>query len=347
MEKRNFVDFWNPIKIAIQFSTGLLLIMAALFGILIAETAVAGPSCGRNSDHPKCVKDDPGGRGKVYAVRVTFDDADNDSIKSDGDYYISDSGAYPDSGVGARLPVEFSPPGQFVMTLRLNGDRTLFFDFGEAVDCDTGDKSATGACVWDEGFSEEPVSCLFPLGERFDVDGNSYDAQCSGYKQVVMAFRHTVESDNNQYMNQYMLGMTPNEHTVPGEADNIEIGFREESRKDDDLRLRFRANCLGSEPGDFLNITAFDHLDDPDDLLPNDEWYIGTWGFTGEPPEWTGTKTACLTKKGNGKNEVLVGLFEMQFGYTICILADPDGVDPNVPDCACLGEADPPVCPEE
>jgi len=50
----------------------------------------------------------------------------------------------------------------------------------------------------------------------------------------------------------------------------------------------------------------------------------------------TTTKTACLTRKGNGKREDIVGLFDMQFGYTICILANQEPASAS--DGACLWE---------
>ena len=312
----------------------LLLMITAFSVTLITGTATAGPNCDKNSDHPKCVIDDDGGNGKVFAVKVTFDDVASDHIQGDDHedkYYISDSGVYPESGVGARLPVEFSPPGQFVMTLRLNGNRSLYFNFGATVNCNESfASSAEGGCVFDkaeDNYFSDPVPCPFPPGARYPND-----SMCAGYKQVVMVFRNTVYEQSGDELD-YMLGM-PNKQTFPGKGGGAEFDFREESRKDDDLRLQFDAKCLGWADGEFLNITAFDHLDSDDAVLPNDEWYIGT----GDTPESTGTKTACLTKKGNGNNEDLVGLFDMQFGYTICILADPDGIDPVVPDNACIGE---------
>ena len=138
---------------------------------------------------------------------------------------------------------------------------------------------------------------------------------------------------------EYMLDMTP-DVTFDGEGDNIEVGLREESNKDDDLRIRFDNNCLGESVGEFLKITAGDNV--VGDGI-NDHWKIDTIetraGEGEEPPIVTTTKEACLTKKGNGKREDLVGVFDMQFGYTICILADPDGLDPDVDDAACLGES--------
>jgi len=301
--------------------------------ILIAEGAVAGPNCNRNSEHPKCVIDDGGSSGKVFAVKVTFDDAGGDTIKSDGANYISDSGVFADSGVGARLPVEFSPPGQFVMTTRLSGDRTLFFDFGAAVDCT--DSSDAGACVLDN--TGEPVPCLFPPGERFTWEGGSADGQCSGHKQVVMGFRHSVDPDTGGEI-EYMLGMT-NDETFDGKAGGVEIDFREESNRDDDLRLRFDNKCLGQDVGDFLKITAWRVNEEPEGLT-NDHWQIDTIESyidnEGKEVITSTTKVACLTKKGNGKREDLVGLFDMQFGYEICILADPDGLDDDVEDDACF-----------
>ena len=81
--------------------------------------------------------------------------------------------------------------------------------------------------------------------------------------------------------------------------------------------------CLGlaAGAGEFLEITATDN--DGSDALPNDEWQIGTGA---------GMKTACLTKTGKGMSEDLIGLFDMRFGYTVCILADPDAGD------LCVGE---------
>ena len=233
-----------------------------------------------------------GGNEKDFQARVTFDDLEGDTITSDdGRPYIEGTDAH------ALVPVEFSPPGQFVMTLRLQGNRFLFFNFGAAVDC-IGADSGTLECVADKYSTKVP--CPFPPGERGVVD----DSQCSGYKRVVMGFRHAFVDGSEVFM----LGM-PNGATFDGEGDNIEIDFREESRKDDDLRLRFDANCLGLNEGDFLKITAWDNVGG--DGIPNDEWKIDTG---------TGTKTACLTKKGNGHRENLIGLFDMQFGYTICIL---------------------------
>ena len=73
--------------------------------------------------------------------------------------------------------------------------------------------------------------------------------------------------------------------------------------------------CLGlaASADEFLEITATDN--DGSDALPNDEWQIGTG---------VGTKTACLTKTVKGNLEELIGLFDMRFGYTVCILADPE-----------------------
>jgi hypothetical protein len=309
--------------------------------VMIAEVAVAGPNCIRNPDHPKCVIDEGGSSGKVFAVKVKFDDGDGDTIKSDGANYISDSGVFPDSGVGARLPVEYSPPGQFVMTTRLSGDRTLFFDFGEAVDCTPPHAlSDDGTCVLDN--TVKPIPCLFPPGERFDAFGLAADGQCSGYRQVVMGFRHSVNPDTGGEI-EYMLGMT-NDETFDGKAGGAEIDFREESNRDDDLRLRFDNKCLGQDVGDFLKITAWRVNEEPDGL-PNDHWKIDTvesYINTNEEEVITSTtKVACLTKKGNGKREDLVGLFDMQFGYEICILADPDGLDDDVDDDACFESPNP------
>jgi hypothetical protein len=255
---------------------------------------------------------------KTFPVKVTFDDADGDTIRSDGNAdYVSDSGANADSGVGAVMPVEFSPPGHFLFVHRSQGDRSLFIDFGAAVDCATGapNNPVTDACV--KNNAGMAVLCPFPSGER-----KPDASKCSGLKRVVMGFRHSVDESGAEL--EYMLGMEEGV-TFDGESDGIEIDLREERNKDDDLRLRFDANCLGEDKGDFLKITAYNNV--VGDGIPNDEWKIDTieTEVNGDGLEviTSTTKTACLTRKGKGKNEYLIGEFDMQFGYTICILADP------------------------
>lgn len=273
-----------------------------------------------------------GSSEKGFKVKVTFDDSDGDTIRSDGNgpYFEFDG-----SGVGTEMPVEFSPPGQFTMWLKLAAIRHVFIDFGLAVDCDSEApmNPGTDACVKDK--VGDIVQCLFPPGKRDPAADDlspplDADTQCSGYKLISLGFRHTVDDSGAEL--EYMLGMTNNE-TFDGEGDNVEIPLREESKKEDDLRIRFDANCLGLglDKGDFLKITAWDNVDN--DGIPNDEWKIDTIDIdiNGNP---TTTKTACLTKKGNGKREDLVGLFDMQFGYTICILANQEPA--SALDSACL-----------
>lgn len=279
------------------------------------------------------VKQNSGGGNseKGFKVKVTFDDLTGDTIKSDGNpaYFEFDG-----SGVGTSMPVEFSPPGQFAMWLKLAAIRHLFIDFGVAVDCAGAADPGTLACVADKADDStftDPVPCPFPSGERFDDQGSPTGTQCSGYKLVSLGFRHSVDEFGAE--DEYMLGMV-NDVTFDGEGDNIEIDFREESKKDDDLRLRFDANCLGLGKGDFLKITAWDSI--VGDGILNDHWRIDTIETDAEGNIDTTTKTACLTRKGNGKREDLVGLFDMQFGYTICILANQDPA--SAADGACLGE---------
>ena len=279
------------------------------------------------------VKQKNGGGGsnvKGYAVKVTFDDLPGDTMKSDGNPSYFD---FEGSGAGAAMPVEFSPPGQFRMWLKAAAIRHFFFDFGEAVDC-AGADPGTLACVFDKADDStftDPVPCLFPIGERFDDLGAPADTWCSGFKLGAVAFRHTVDDSGAEL--EYMLGMT-NGVTFDGEGDNIEIELREESRKEDNLRIRYDANCLGQNVGDFLKITAWDNV--VGDGIPNDEWKIDTIETDDERNIITTTKTACLTRKGNGKREDIVGLFDMQFGYAICIL---DNQEPaSASDGACLWE---------
>lgn len=283
------------------------------------------------------VKQAGGGGGsaeKVFAVKVTFNDDPFDTIKSDskGSYFD-----FEGSGVGAQIPVEFSPPGQFTMFTKLAAIRHLFIDFGAAVDC-AGAVPGTLSCVTDkvdDSMFTDPVPCLFPLGKRFNDQGGAANDQCSGYKLVTLGFRHTVDDSGAEF--EYMLGMV-NGVTFDGEGDNIEIDLREESKKEDDLRIRFDAKCLGLDKGDFLKITAWDNVDS--DGIPNDEWRIDTIETDPQTdPEGviiTTTKTACLTRKGKGQQEDIVGLFDMQFGYTICILANQNAA--SAADGACLGE---------
>ncbi len=69
----------------------------------------------------------------------------------------------------------------------------------------------------------------------------------------------------------------------------------------------------------FLDIVASDvspGLDDPAFL---EEWFISTGG---------GSKTGCLIKAGRGRrNAEFIGNFDLSFGYTVCILANPDAGD--------------------
>ena len=191
---------------------------------------------------------------------------------------------------------------------------------------------STDACVKDK--VGDIVQCLFPPGKRDPAADDlnpplNADTQCSGYKLISLGFRHTVDDSGAEL--EYMLGMTNNE-TFDGEGDNVEIPLREESKKEDNLRIRFDANCLGLNKGDFLKITAWDNV--VGDGIPNDHWLVDTIETAANGDIITTTKTACLTRKGNGKREDLVGLFDMQFGYTICILANQEPA--SALDGACL-----------
>ena len=292
--------------------TRSLNLLVTLAFLVFSGLAAAHP-CVRDPDNPKhkhCANNDE--TVKVFAAKVYFDNLIGDNITGDGNYYA------------AEMPVEGSPPGQFVMTLKLRQSRFLFFDFGNRVDCD-GIGPDDQACVYDSGDDDrfiQPVPCLFPYDNK---DG---DGRCSGHKRVVMGFRHAFVPDNgdqNVLINRYMLGMPngipANGIAYDGEGDNIEIDFREENRGDDDLRLRFDANCLGQKGrGEFLKITAWNNVEN--DNIPNDEWQINTGTFG---------KKACLTRKGNGHREYLVGVFDMDFGYTICILNATGEANQNCP----------------
>ena len=295
---------------------------AAALGLalgLSAAPAEAHHCKGGHASEPGCDVGGGGGgsgSGKNFPAKVTFDDLDGDNITSDG------NGSYSDGpGVTTGVPLEGSPPGQFRMVLVDGEGRFVFMDFGAAVDCELDD--GLQGCVFDDSGAVEPVLCPFPVGERTDAAGTTNDALCSGLKQVRMFFRHAlnviVAGDEI-----FMLGM-PNGPTYDGEADSVEFGFRAEKNVGG-WRLRFDNRCLGIDGlGEFLEITAADNNLNDDAVLPNDEWQIGTGAGT--------KKTACLTKTVRGRSEDLIGLFDMQFGYKVCILADPDVSD------LCIGES--------
>ena len=74
----------------------------------------------------------------------------------------------------------------------------------------------------------------------------------------------------------------------------------------EDIFLEIEASDAGPESG----------LDDP---AFREKWYISTGG---------GTKTGCLSKVGPGATRTTPnGKFDLTFGYTVCILANPDEND--------------------
>ena len=246
---------------------------------LMSTPAAAKPNC----DDPPCGggKPDSESSGKVFPVKVTFDNDWFDSIKSDGGPYIDGQ------AVRAEVPVEGSPPGQFIMVLSDADTRFLFIDFGLAEDCEGAALDTLGCVRDDSGASGELVLCPFLADEREDNTGNEDVGLCSGFKQVWLTFRHAFVDDDTE---EFMLGM-PNGITLLGESKFFEFSFSAE-KNSGDWRLRFDELCLG---GEFLEITATDN--DKTDALPNDEWQLGTGA---------GTKTACLTKTGKRKAEDLI-----------------------------------------
>jgi hypothetical protein len=291
----------------------------ALLGV--ALSAAAHP-CKHHDDKedPHC-QDAPGGNAnsesndKVYAVKVVFDQDIYDSETSDN--VMSDgSGPYIDDvNVTANVPEEGTPPGQFLMWQGgwKNPSSTLFLDFGEAEDCAVPEVIADG-CVKDS--QDHSVPCPIPLGARYPSND-----QCSGFKPVTLVFRHTV--DENGAADQFILDMTPG---VPydGEAYGAEMRFDAESNSKS-WRLVFKQGCdPGETEGDFLKIERYDMAPAGNDPL-DDYWYISTHDLDGSIV--TTTKTACLTRDGKGNTPIPNGLFEMQFGYTICILKNPGTAD--------------------
>jgi hypothetical protein len=264
-------------------------------------------------NHKHCETDPIGNTDdKGFPVRVTFDDFKGSTepplpadtiINGIGAPYIGDV-----AGIVAVMPREGSPPGQFLMyQLNRGSNSTLFFDFGPTVDCASGDPGP-GDCVEEHSGDKFRVQCPFKLDDR--VPTNS----CSGFKGVSLTFRHTIVNGDPE---SFILGMPSSPDPLSpkiyeGEASGAEFEFPGE-KKGGSWRLRFDPQCPDGGVGEYLEIWAEDN--DLTDNLPNDFWHIGTGD---------GSKIACLTKSGKGHVENLVGLFNMQFGYAVCILADPD-----------------------
>ena len=260
-----------------------------------------------NPNHKHCETDPIGNTDdKGFPVKVTFDGFkgssgppvtyDDTIINGVGAPYVGDV-----AGIVAVMPREGSPPGQFLMyQLDRGSNSTLFFNFGPTVDCGTG-ATGPGDCV-KELRGNSSAQCPFKLNDRIDPDS------CSGFKGVSLQFRHTVVNGNPE---SFILGM-PITGIHDGEARGAEFEFPGE-KKGGSWRLRFDPQCPDGGVGEYLEIWAEDN--DLTDNLPNDFWHIGTGD---------GSKIACLTKSGKGHVENLVGLFNMQFGYSVCILADPD-----------------------
>jgi hypothetical protein len=265
-----------------------------------------------NYNHKHC-DDDPDGNTdeKSFPAKVIFDDfpGTTDPVVLP-DTIMTGLGAPFIGGVAgmvAVVPREGTPPGQFLMyQLNRGSIGSLFYDFGPAFYCV---EFGTLGCVLDDSASPALVQCPFKLGERRRDDFNTLnDSFCSGFKGSQVRFRHVVGDPDI-----FMLGMS-NTGTYDGEAYGSEFAFPGD--KNVEWRLHFDKSC--DPAGDFLEINANDH--DRDDNLFNDEWHIGTR----DSATGSGMKTACLFKAGKGHVNNFIGLFDMQFGYTVCILADPD-----------------------
>jgi len=280
-----------------------------------------------NPNHKHCDTDSSGNTDdKTFPVKVWFDNFEGSPGSDDPplppvppDTITSGFGApYVDdvAGIVAVMPREGSPPGQFLMyQLDRGSNSTLKFNFGPSVNCDPS-LPGTGDCVEEIRKSNGTylrVQCPFKPGDR------SPPNLCSGYIGVSLQFRHTVVSDNPESFILDMLSSPPAPavpYTYDGEARGAEFEFPTEKKGGGSWRLRFDPECPDSGVGEYLKIWAEDN--DTIDTLPNDFWHIGTGD---------GSKIACLTKSGKGHVENLVGLFNMQFGYSVCILADPDSGD--------------------
>jgi len=199
------------------------------------------------------------------------------------------------------------------------------------MDCEGADEGSLG-CVIDS--QDHEATCPIPVGQRQTYGVSAINNNvCSGFKPVQLHFRHTIatEDDPNSY---YMLGM-PNLDlqndvgSFDGEASSAEFQFEAE-RNSVNWRLYFRQDCLDLAigAGQYLKITATKNGTDVN--LPNDHWEISTSGGS------TAYKTACLVRAGNGNSRNLVGLFNMQFRYEICILKNPESGDG-----VCHGETPP------
>jgi len=239
---------------------------------------------------------------KDFPVQVTFRDDGGDTIKSDGE------GAY----TRAIMPVEFAPPGQFLMVT--NPDtRGLIINFGTRVGGDC--KFATG-CV--EDANSNRVECPFP-----DDGGEDCAQLVRGTLLARDVFEVGTLPEDNPNKVEFILDMGLNTiKEVQALEPYSEISFNVSPSVPfgKEWIIRFgRDDCsdLGSLHAKFLRIEAFDDAPEVGGKLGADRWDIGTFSDSDGSP---GMRLGCLLKPGKGQKVEPVGIFEMAFEYEICIL---------------------------
>jgi len=338
------------------------------FFLLFIGLSDYGYGCHRDADgdgkqdphRNKPCKDDGDSGNNQTPVVVTFDSWENDEIQSDnGTPYVDGE------DVQAIIPDVFDSPGQFVMNLKLGGERNLFIDFGAAVDCNTGDENDNppfGDCVRDARFDPDSqnnpllgiVECPFPagLGVRGTQNGGSDDAFCSALVKAFLAERTAFDLDGNGVMQniEYILDMeTPPPCEVEGcnpvcPGDNC--GGPVKKVRSVNMHGEWDINFKVPRPnGNKVTIWYFTFSNipsghcDPEmppeflsiralNLIPDVGGALGadTWQIGTFNEAGRDTgRLACLSKAKGGNPDEFVGFFEMSFMYTIVIKPEDSG----------------------
>jgi len=307
------------------------LLSVSICFLLVLGLSDYGYGCHRPGSNDQKGCDDS---GTGIPVVVTFDDRAADSLQSDG-VPGETPGLYPDGsyineeGVGAIIPVEGSPPGQFHMNTQNGGGRNLLIDFGLAGSCNDDD---TTDCVEDDRFVD--VECPFPAG----LNVRTTEGSCSAFVKAALGERTAFFGDAPG--EEYILNMDPG-NPCPGNpcggevklvrpAGDVDIGFRvprPKGNKLDSWLITFSDQdgiCSGQTPPvgrslpDFLSIRALDM----DNLVGGengaDTWHIGTFVEDLSDPAGgiNDSRLACLFKD---KGDEFVGFFIMSFMYTVVI----------------------------
>ncbi len=282
-------------------------VVAAAFGLALGLSAVPSGSyaCNTGVKHGGSAEGQPCGvaaSGEVFPVKVTFDDVDGDSIQSD------DGGPYIDgvADVAAEIPVEGTPPGELLVFLGGKDPRTFSFDLGLGCNFDgePGVLDAGNVCV------ECP----------FDVD---IEAPCVGNARGGLFARDPLEINGGVVTDLGYILTMPEGIGPQTRARTQEVEFRVGNTG---WRIDFDDVTCSVEPpvaNNFLDIVASDVLPAApglDDPTFREKWVISTDSGIG------GKKRGCLSKTRGARNTILIGNFDLTFGYTVCILK-PGTVD--------------------